>query len=185
MLRLIMAAGYFVLLSTLGRNLQGPTWLIDLALIIFILAVLTDVIDGYLARSRHMVTKFGRMVDPLADKILICGSLVFFVSWTSLAPFIPAWLVVIIVFSELMTQGIRGLIEAKGIPFPSVSWGKNKMAIQSITVVCILIYSGHLIDNLWAAVTLKSLVWLTLISTVFSGTSYLIKASKFIHSQEI
>lgn len=184
-LRLIMAAGYFVLLSALGRDLQGPAWLIDLALAIFLLAVLTDIIDGYLARSRQMITKFGRMIDPLADKILVCGSLIFFVSWTSLVPFIPAWLVVVIIFSELLTQGLRGLIEAKGIPFPSVSWGKNKMAIQSITIVYILFYSGHLINVYWAAVVLNSLIWLTLISTVFSGLSYLVKASKLIHSQEI
>ncbi|MCK4909105.1 MAG: CDP-diacylglycerol--glycerol-3-phosphate 3-phosphatidyltransferase [Planctomycetes bacterium] len=181
-LRFLIGIIYFVLLSFYdgsvnlkGADHQETKWLLLLGLILFIIAALTDLLDGYLARKYNIVTKFGRVSDPLIDKIIVCGSFIFFVSWNNLNMFLPTWIVVVIIGREFLVSGLRGFLESEDIPFASTMWGKLKMLSQIITISCILFYLCYLSEMNWAGVVLKGLIWLTLVATVVSGLTYLWK----------
>ena len=152
-------------------------------MVVFIIAALTDTLDGYLARRYNIVTKFGRIADPFVDKVLICGSFIFFVSWPSLKDFISSWMVLVIVFREFLVHGLRTIAESKGVSFGSSIWGKQKTFTQCITVIWTLfylVYMRYTDGQWWSAVLLKSLVWLTLFSTVFSALTYFYKIRKML-----
>ena len=131
-LRFLIAIVYFIILSFYDKAEAATAWLMRPALLLFIIAALTDFFDGYLARRYQTVTKFGRISDPLIDKIIICGSFIFFTGWNNLNYFLPPWIVVVIVAREFMVSGLRGLMESHGIPFASTIWGKQKMLCQTI-----------------------------------------------------
>lgn len=150
----------------------------DAAFYVFIVAVLSDILDGYLARKNGEVTDFGRIADPFVDKIIICGGFIIFVLFAQhmLAP----WMVVLIVSREFMVNSLRGYAESKGVEFPSDVWGKLKMFLQSATVCGLLVYFAFLQDVLYFKITVKSLIWATIVITVVSGVLYLIKARKIL-----
>jgi len=175
-LRLILACIYFVLLAFAENKGAFNPALLDIALGLFIIAIITDVLDGYLARRYNMVTNFGRIADPFVDKVLICGSFVFFVAWTQIREFMPAWMLVVILGREFLVSAIRAFAESRNIPFGSSFWGQHKMTIQSITIIAALIYLRFFLTNqtFWIVVTLKSLIWLTLVTTVISGITYIL-----------
>jgi CDP-diacylglycerol---glycerol-3-phosphate 3-phosphatidyltransferase len=128
-------------------------WLLVAAATLFILATLTDALDGYLARRWGTETAFGRIMDPFADKILVIGTLVFLAGpdfWYAtperhrfighgfqLSGLYP-WMVVVVVGRELLVTSIRGVLESQGVRFGADLWGKLKMALQSVTVPLIL-----------------------------------------------
>ena len=142
--RFILSIIYFILLylgvdkDGIGERFNKP--ILYLSLGVFIVAALTDILDGYLARKYNIITKFGRMADPFVDKILICGSFIFFVGWVSLRPFIDSWMVLIIVIREFLVHGMRTIVESHGISFGSTTWGKQKTLIQCLTVIWTLFY---------------------------------------------
>ena len=119
--------GFFIILS---MQYFAP------AFYIFIVAVLSDILDGYLARRNKETTDFGRIADPFVDKIIVCGGFIIFVVFASdiLAP----WMVVVIVSREFMVNSQRGYAESKGVMIPSDVWGKVKMFLQSATVFGLL-----------------------------------------------
>lgn len=182
--RFFLSIIYFVLLYlTLdGERLNEP--ILNASLALFIIAALTDAVDGYFARRTNTVTHFGRIADPFVDKILICGSFIFFVTWPPLDFFLSSWMVVVIVTREFLVHGIRALAESKGIAFPSTAWGKQKTFIQCITIIWILFHLGHLQGLLWSEVILSALIWLMLISTVFSGLTYFYKARQLLRKMD-
>jgi CDP-diacylglycerol--glycerol-3-phosphate 3-phosphatidyltransferase len=177
--RFFLSIAYFGLLIVVRS--AGPRmvpWLLDGALAIFILASITDALDGYFARKYGMATDFGRVADPFVDKIMICGSFVFFLTIPPLSSIIAAWMVVIVLAREFLVQGLRSLAESKGIAFGSSIWGKQKMIVQCVVVGCCLFYAAHLSGFEWATAVIKAMVWLALITTVVSGLAYVHNARK-------
>lgn len=100
------------------------------ALFIFVIASITDALDGYLARNFFGVTSFGKLMDPLADKVLVCAAFVGFVELGS----ISAWMVVLIIAREFMVTGMRLLMIEKGIVMPAGPWGKIKTTVQMLAI---------------------------------------------------
>jgi CDP-diacylglycerol--glycerol-3-phosphate 3-phosphatidyltransferase len=179
-LRLILACIYFALLTFAeNKGIFNPA-LLDIALGLFIVAIITDILDGYLARKYNLVTNFGRIADPFVDKVLICGTFVFFVEWSQLREFMPAWMLVIILGREFLISAIRAFAESKNIAFGSSSWGQHKMTIQSITIIAALAYLRFFLTHqtFWVVVTLKVLFWLTLATTIISGMTYIFYSRK-------
>ncbi len=114
------------------------------ALAIFIIASITDALDGYLARNFFGVTSFGKLMDPLADKVLICAAFVGFVELNSIA----AWMVVLIIAREFMVTGMRLLMIEKGIVMPAGPWGKIKTTVQMLAI-CMLFFGLIWPDVQW------------------------------------
>ncbi len=145
----------------------------DVAFTLFLIAACTDYLDGYFARKYNLVTDFGRVTDPFVDKISVCGSFVFFVSFPSIKTVVPAWIVVAILAREFLVHGIRSLAESKGIPFPAKFWGKQKMVVQCIAVCTVIFYMNHFNGIPWAMWTTIGVVYVALFFTIMSGAVYL------------
>jgi len=170
MLRVIMIP-FFVLALMFGG---GTVFSFRLAaLIIFILASLTDLIDGMIARSRNLVTDFGKFMDPLADKLLVCSALICFVELGQL----KAWMVILVVAREFIISGFRLIASGRGIVIAAGWWGKCKTVSQMITV-CLLILDRKELSFLTACC-----VWIMLVLTVVSLVDYIVK-NKQVFQQE-
>ncbi len=150
------------------------------ALGFFLLAAITDFADGYLARSRKQVTVLGKLMDPIADKLLVGGALISLVEIGRA----PAWLVVIIVGREFAVNGLRAVAASQHIVIPSGSLGKTKMVAQ-VVAIGFLILDVPLYTLQWGASTLELtagyvLLWIAGILTVLSGIDYYIQGLKRI-----
>jgi CDP-diacylglycerol--glycerol-3-phosphate 3-phosphatidyltransferase len=106
------------------------------ALLVFALAGLTDYWDGRLARSLKRISAFGQLMDPLADKILVCAA---FVSFVAVHQIVPAWIVIIIISREFLITGLRLLAAKEGRVLPAGKWGKHKMIWQTVAISAILV----------------------------------------------
>lgn len=121
------------------------------ALILFIIASFTDYLDGQLARKVHGVTNFGKLMDPLADKVMVCAALVGFVEirlFDGAPPLVPAFVVVIIIAREFLVTGLRLLAASNGKVLAAGNWGKHKMVWQVIAIVWTLLGLALLYDLL-------------------------------------
>lgn len=182
--RLGLAVIFFILLSQYSQ-VTPELRTLDWAAAIFIVAALSDILDGYLARKRNQVTALGRVLDPLVDKVLVCGAFILFAG----RPFIDAtghnvtevhsWMVVVIVGRELLVTGLRGFNESIGKSFGASVYGKVKMWMQSIAVPTILLVIAH--EETWglggaAGPIKKTLVWLTVTVTALSTVVYLVRS---------
>lgn len=107
----------------------------SMALILFAVAGITDYFDGHLARTRYGVTSFGKLMDPLADKVMVCAAFVAFVQ----VQLVPAYIVVIIISREFLVTGLRLLAVEKGIVISAGRWGKHKTVWQIVAIVVILL----------------------------------------------
>lgn len=176
--RLVASVILFVTLHFAGA--QDSKALYVISLILFLLAAATDWIDGYLARSRNLVTQLGRILDPFADKIIICGTFVFLSAITGSG--VPAWLTVIVVCRELMVTVLRSFLEQHGKDFSAKTPGKLKMVFQcALAVASLLLLAQSAGGNSaasWLVTTVNWLGWLTVISTVYSGGLYLPAAAR-------
>jgi CDP-diacylglycerol--glycerol-3-phosphate 3-phosphatidyltransferase len=136
-----------------------------IALVIFIVASLTDMLDGKIARKYNLVTNFGKFMDPLADKLLVCSALICLVELDR----IPAWIVIIIISREFIISGFRLIAADNRIVIAASYWGKFKTTFQMI-MVCLMI------ANIGALSLLTQLVmWIALVLTVVSLIDYLVK----------
>ncbi|MCP4246159.1 MAG: CDP-diacylglycerol--glycerol-3-phosphate 3-phosphatidyltransferase, partial [bacterium] len=184
----VLAVIFFFLL---GRYDQATprSALLDVSFVIFVVAALTDWLDGYLARKQNQVTSLGRMLDPFVDKVLICGVFIFFcsatfvgadgVNVTGVAP----WMVVLIVGRELLVTGLRGFTESRGQAYGALAFGKLKMVLQSITAGVILFLVAHPDGALGQpfALTAKTwLIWATVIVTALSMMQYLLRSKHIL-----
>lgn len=150
---------------------------------IFILASITDKLDGYLARSRNQVTTFGKFLDPIADKILVIAAMIMLVEMTKL----PAWIPIVVLFREFLVSGFRLIaVEKNGKVIAANFWGKLKTVTQMIAIILLFIdanaYGAFLTGNLTGAFYVFNLVstfvmTVSVIATIFSGWEYL-KGSK-------
>lgn len=148
--------------------------------IIFIIASITDKLDGYIARSRNQITTFGKFLDPIADKILVLTAMIIFVEFDRL----PAWIPVIVAFREFLVSGFRLVASQKGGQVIAASiWGKLKTVTQMIALVLMYIdhYGyGYFITNSIDNIGLKVLniitfiiMTISVIATIFSGYDYI------------
>ena len=136
-----------------------------IALAIFIIASLTDLLDGKLARKYNLVTNFGKFMDPLADKLLVCAALIALVEMGR----IPSWVVIIIISREFIISGFRLIASDNGVVIAASYWGKFKTTFQMI-MVCLMI------ANIEALSLLTDIVmWVALVLTVVSLVDYLWK----------
>ncbi len=127
MLRIVLAAAVFAALMA-----DEPAWHAG-ALILFIAAIITDWLDGWLARRMKAVSPFGKVADPIADKILVLGTLIALIRTKELA--IPLWAVFLIVMRELIIGGVRVIAGAQGKVLAADRWGKIKTVIQLIAIM--------------------------------------------------
>jgi CDP-diacylglycerol--glycerol-3-phosphate 3-phosphatidyltransferase len=131
MLRIVLAAAVFAALMT-----DEPGWHAG-ALVMFVIAIITDWLDGWLARRMKAVSSFGKVADPIADKILVLGTLIALIPTKELQ--IPLWAVFLIVMRELVIGGVRVIAGAQGKVLAADKWGKIKTAIQLIAIMCMLV----------------------------------------------
>ena len=182
--RLGLAVVFFVLLSQYSQRSPKP-WMLDAAAVMFIVAAATDIVDGYIARKRGLVTSLGRVLDPLVDKMLVCGAFILFVGpgFVDAAGHnvteVSGWMVVVIVGRELLVTGLRGFNESVGRPLGASIHGKLKMWMQSVAVPVLLFVIAH--EDRWlsasTAIRIKTtLVWVTVAVTALSAIHYLLRS---------
>ena len=143
-----------------------------LALVVFIAASLTDTADGYIARKYHLVTDFGKFMDPLADKLLVSSALILFVSTGEIA----AWIVIIIIAREFIISGFRLVAADNGLVIAASMWGKVKTVVQMVMIIVLLldIDSWKVFENI--------LIAAALILTVVSLVDYILKNRQVLGS---
>lgn len=154
-----------------------------LALVTFVVATLTDMLDGYLAKRNNEVTDFGRLMDPIADKVLVLSAFVSFVEMR----IIPAWMVVIIIFREVAITGLRLFALSQGKVIPADGGGKHKTVWQMTAIIVTLIFlifkeGGEKTFGFWTGATehvFKGVIFgVMLVAVAFtlaSGVAYLVK----------
>lgn len=133
----------------------------------FIFASLTDWVDGYIARRENMVTSFGKFLDPLADKVLICSVLIMFVE----LDWVPAWVTIVIVCRELIVTGLRAMAIDEGIVLAADRYGKAKTILQILAIVPLLLHYPFL--GIDVQLVGKILLYMALVLAVFSGANYM------------
>lgn len=136
-----------------------------IALVIFIVASLTDLLDGRIARKYNLVTNFGKFMDPLADKLLVCSALICLVELEKL----PAWMVIVIIAREFIISGFRLIASDNGVVIAASYWGKFKTTFQMV-MICLLIADIAAIN-----VITNVIVWIALVLTIVSLIDYLVK----------
>ncbi|MBQ8814366.1 MAG: CDP-diacylglycerol--glycerol-3-phosphate 3-phosphatidyltransferase [Lachnospiraceae bacterium] len=145
-LRVLMVPVFIVfMLTDLGGKFNNI-----IALVLFVTASLTDLLDGYLARKNNLVTNFGKFMDPLADKLLVCSALICFVATEQL----PAWMVIVIIAREFIISGFRLIASDEGVVIAASYWGKVKTTVQMVMIIALLIDFPYAMVIAWAAVAL-------------------------------
>lgn len=150
---------------------QGEVRLLrNLAAAIFIVASLTDMLDGKIARKYNLVTNFGKFMDPLADKLLVCSALICLIELGQL----PAWMVIIIISREFIISGFRLVASDNGVVIAASYWGKFKTTFQMVAVVLLIL-------NMPALALITSFcVWVALALTIISLVDYIAKNYKIL-----
>ena len=161
-LRVIMVP-FFVLFMLTDLGGEAGKWI---ALVIFCLASLTDMLDGKIARARNLVTNFGKFMDPLADKLLVCSAMICLIPTGQL----PAWVVIVIIAREFIISGFRLVASDSGIVIAASYWGKFKTVSQMLMVIVLIADLGGVFDMIGTA-----LIWIALILTVVSLVDYIAK----------
>lgn len=171
MLRVILIP-FFVFFMLCGDMVSGAEYI---AAGIFIVASLTDTLDGYLARKYKLVSNFGKFMDPLADKLLVCSALICFVSIPENP--MPAWAVIIIISREFIISGFRLVAADTGVVIAASWWGKIKTVVQMLmSILLILNYTGKVID-----IAEYVLIYAAVALTVISLLDYMIKNWKVLN----
>jgi len=189
MLRLVGAIAFFVILTVaVEPGAPHRAFWGAVATVVFVVAALSDILDGYLARRWSVVSGFGRVMDPFCDKILVLGGFILLAG----SPFVmidpltgsrtmisgvAAWMVVAILSRELLVTTIRSFMEAQGVEFGADVFGKIKMLTQSIavpTAVFVATQEGMMESRVWTTGR-DLLVWIAVIVTVVSVVPYLLR----------
>jgi CDP-diacylglycerol---glycerol-3-phosphate 3-phosphatidyltransferase len=199
--RLLLAIIFFVLLSFYQHEGRGDPWLLNSAFVIYVVALVTDFLDGYLARLWKVEGAFGRVVDPLVDKVLVLGSFIFFAGKNFIiaetartldatrvvktVSGVAPGIVILLLTRELLVTSLRGTSEGGGQAFGAAFSGKLKMVFQSVTILVILVYVNY-VDTLdtskyevlkFAGALFRDVcIWATVGITVVSGLLYVQRA---------
>ena len=173
----------FLLSFVLFYLISQELWLASL--LVFIFAAFTDWLDGHLARTQNMQSSLGRNLDPLVDKVLICGTFIFLIPIGTTEGWLPPWMVTVVVARELLITGLRNFIEKKGVSFGADFLGKAKMILQCAALISIFINLMNLewINPTFGFYARAALIYGMLAATLFSGLQYLIKAFQTILSE--
>lgn len=172
--RLILSIGVFVLI---------PNQQYTAALVGFLVAAGTDWLDGYLARKYKLITQLGRILDPFADKILICGT--FTLLGAEPGSQIPAWMAVIVLGRELLVTALRSFLEQQGADFSANMPGKLKMVFQCAAVAMSLYGLRAVAGELptWWPVGTQAMAWLAVAATIYSGAIYVNSAARLLRQR--
>jgi CDP-diacylglycerol--glycerol-3-phosphate 3-phosphatidyltransferase len=182
----ILTMGRFVLtvvflimvLWSPGISEQRYSLFIDIAFVLFVVAGLTDMVDGPIARKLGVTSKFGRMVDPLADKVLVCGTFICFAiigqpklfGLANPALAIIQWgFAAVIILREVYVTVLRHIAEARGVNFAAVFSGKLKMFLQSFAIGTVLVKMAHVQTAQWGNWFTTAIYIATVVVTVVSG----------------
>ena len=147
-----------------------------IAVAIFIVASITDFLDGKLARKYNLVTNFGKFMDPLADKLLVCSALICLIQLES----IPAWVVIIIIAREFIISGFRLIASDNGVVIAASYWGKFKTAFQMLTVIVLILDIPNKVFIILGTV----LIYVSLALTVISLIDYIAKNKDVLKDQK-
>lgn len=165
LLRIIMIPIFMVVYMYIKAN-----WFTNLlSAVVFALAFLTDLLDGYLARKNNQVSDFGKIMDPLADKVLVSAAMILLTQ----AGIVSAWVTVLVLAREFIVSGVRMAAAAEGNVVAASIWGKAKTMWQFVAItLALLINRPNLIVDIF--------MWINLILTVMSGADYIIKNKKYL-----
>mgnify|MGYP000330998787 CR=1 FL=1 len=159
MARVIMIP-FFVIFMLTGWGGEASKWI---SLAIFIVASLTDMLDGKIARKYNLVTNFGKFMDPLADKLLVCSAMICLVEMGR----IPAWIVIVIISREFIISGFRLVASDNGIVIAANYWGKFKTVSQMAMIIVLIADFGGVFDMVGTV-----LIWIATALTVISLVDY-------------
>ena len=177
----------FVLLLLGGHHEWGwfraifggiPEYVDYIALAIFIIASLTDLVDGKIARKYNMVTNFGKFMDPLADKLLVSAAMIALVEMGR----IPAWVVIIIISREFIISGFRLIASDNHVVIAASYWGKFKTTFQMVMVCLMIANLGAKYE--WMRILTDCIMWIALALTVISLIDYLVKNKDVMKDQK-
>lgn len=182
--RLTLSRGVLSIFFVTVLSLPSVPYPATLALAIFLVAGVTDYLDGYIARRFNMMSDFGKLMDPLLDKILVAAAFICLVSLKVL----PAWAVVIIIAREFAITGLRLLAASKGQVLSAEKLGKHKTAWQMVTIIYFLgldtlrEWGGPRFDAVWTDRLGMFFVFVTLGFTVYSGVGYIVRHRDLIET---
>ena len=177
--------------------LSHPDWTLIWAGALFVIAAITDAFDGHLARAWNAVTKFGRVMDPFADKMLVLGAFVLlagpdFQSVNTVDPQaaryhitgIEPWMVVVIISRELLVTSLRGMIEGGGVSFAANAWGKAKMILQSVAIPTIIgmVALFDVRAGTSGRIVIQCAVWLVVVVTAVSSWPYIVRGWRVLQT---
>jgi CDP-diacylglycerol--glycerol-3-phosphate 3-phosphatidyltransferase len=204
--RIGLAGAFFALLGSYDASSPNSALLMNAAFVLYIVAGITDVLDGYFARKWKITSAFGRIADPFVDKVLVVGAFVMLAGrnfalmppgapvdlewnlphWVTghMGSAVQAWMVVVILARELLVSAVRGYSESQGIKFAATPAGKIKMFVQSVAICTVLYQLANVRYEPWAIYTKIILVWLALVATVVSGLFYLGGIRRAMRSDE-
>ena len=167
----------FFLIALLVDEIPGGNWI---AVSLFIIASLTDMLDGKIARKYNLITNFGKFMDPLADKLLVCSAIVALISLDR----IPCWVVIVIIAREFIISGFRLVASDNGVVIAASWWGKIKTVVQMImTIVLICDFRAECNSNVITVIE-NILIYSALALTVISLIDYLAKNKAVLKEQK-
>jgi CDP-diacylglycerol--glycerol-3-phosphate 3-phosphatidyltransferase len=165
-----------VLVTIILTKFEGKEWI---GVGVFLLAALTDFVDGWLARRWRQVTPLGKLLDPMADKLLIAGAFIALIEVGG----VPSWMVVVIIAREFAVTGLRGIAAERGIAIAASGFGKIKMTVQVICVCVLLLSRPHAAEGDVSEIIspfAKALLWATVLVTAASGVEYFVAFRKIL-----
>ena len=163
---------FLVVFMLTGWGGDANRWI---CLAIFIVASVTDWFDGHLARKYNLITNFGKFMDPLADKLLVCSAMICMIELDRL----PAWVVIIIIGREFIISGFRLIAAENGVVIAANYWGKFKTVSQMIMIILLIVDFGG-----FFAILTDVFIWLSVALTVISLLTYIMQNRKVLSMQE-
>ena len=163
---------FLVVFLLTGWGGEANRWI---CLAIFVAASVTDWFDGHLARKYNLITNFGKFMDPLADKLLVCSAMICMIEVDKL----PAWVVIIIIGREFIISGFRLIAAENGIVIAANYWGKFKTVSQMIMIILLMLDFGGVF-----AVLTQIFIWLSVALTIISLLTYIMQNRKVLSMQE-
>jgi CDP-diacylglycerol--glycerol-3-phosphate 3-phosphatidyltransferase len=180
-----LTASRFVLAVILFGLISVESWW--WCLVVFAVAAFTDWLDGYLARRQGLTSTLGRLLDPLVDKVLMCGAYISLLPLGNKEGWLLPWMVTVVVARELVITGLRSYVEQFGTKFGADWLGKLKMGLQCAAVFAIfttLVLQPHAGElALWCARLRDGLIYAMIVATLLSGVQYLYKAATLLNTE--
>ena len=163
---------FLVVFMLTGWGGEANRWI---CLAIFVAASVTDWFDGHLARKYNLITNFGKFMDPLADKLLVCSAMICMIELNRL----PAWVVIIIIAREFIISGFRLIAAENGVVIAANYWGKFKTVSQMIMIILLMLGLGGIFEILT-----QIFIWLSVALTVISLLTYIMQNRNVLSMQE-